>query len=73
MANFVIDELKLSNSADQLIELSEYEQKQILGGDCYYAGQRYSTGAIKSMGNDQKDYQCQSDGTWRAYDPAKVL
>jgi hypothetical protein len=73
MTNLAIDELNFANSEDQLIELSENEQKQILGGDCTYAGQGYSTGAIVPMGNDQKNYQCQSDGTWRAYDPAKVF
>jgi hypothetical protein len=72
MINFAISKLKTSNSQDQLIELSEHEQKQILGGDCTYADKNYTTGAVVPMGNDQKDFQCQADGSWKPYDPAKV-
>jgi hypothetical protein len=65
MTNFVINELTFSNSADQLIELSEYEQKQILGGDCVYAGQNYSTGSTIPQGSQGLDKTCMSDGTWK--------
>lgn len=64
--------INFTNLQDELIEISEHEQKQILGGDCVYAGQTYTTGAIRPMGKDQKDFQCQDDGSWKPYDPARV-
>ncbi|WP_427162240.1 hypothetical protein ACQFX9_12145 [Aliinostoc sp. HNIBRCY26] len=65
MINFAIDELNLANSQDELMEISEQEQKQILGGDCYYAGQRYSTGSTIPQGSQGYDKTCMSDGTWQ--------
>ncbi|MEA5574033.1 hypothetical protein [Calothrix sp. UHCC 0171] len=65
MTSFVIDELNFSSLTDQLIEISEHEQKQILGGDCYYAGDRYSTGSTITQGSKGVDKTCMANGTWQ--------
>ncbi|AUT02284.1 hypothetical protein CLI64_18875 [Nostoc sp. CENA543] len=65
MIKFAIDELNLANPQDELMEISEQEQQQILGGDCYYAGQRYSTGSTIQQGSQGYDKTCMSDGTWQ--------
>jgi hypothetical protein len=65
MTNFAIEKLKFSDSTEELIELSENEQKQILGGDCYYAGDRYSTGSTVTQGSKGVDKTCMANGTWQ--------
>ncbi|AFY31644.1 hypothetical protein Cal7507_1170 [Calothrix sp. PCC 7507] len=66
MINFAISKLNLSNSEDQLIELSENEKKAVFGGDCVYASQTYSTNSVVTQG-DGNNYVCQSNGTWKWY------
>ena len=59
MKKMTINKLNSLISEDELIDLSAEEQKGIIGGECTYAGQTYSTGAQLSNGQ-----VCQSNGTW---------
>ncbi|MCF2152104.1 hypothetical protein IQ276_038075 [Desmonostoc muscorum LEGE 12446] len=65
MNNVKNHELELLNLDEQLLDLSEDEQKAIRGGvaTCVYQGQPSTQGATVTQADGV--YKCQEDGSWQ--------